>query len=122
MSFSDNTLSHIKLYFEAIWRELIETEYIHHPKEISLGSKIANYLPDDFKAYNTDDDGQVKVARSTSKYCYIKRFRECEWYISPTDNPQLMATLANSMKSAISEALKMIAEMEKNPDYPWKKD
>lgn len=107
------TPDHIQPYFDAIWRELRETEYIRFPREISLGSKVANYLPEHFKAYKTDDDDQCRVARSTSKYCYIKRFRDCEWYVSPTDNYQLMAKRTDSMENAISVALKMINETKR---------
>lgn len=103
--------NHIKPYFDKIWQELKETNYIRHPKEIRIGSKVANYLPDGYKAYKTDNDDQCRVARNTHKYCYIKRFRDCEWYVSPTDNYQLMAKQTDSMKTAISEALKMINEM-----------
>ncbi len=119
LSFSDFTPDHIKPYFDKIWQELRETGYINHPREISLGSKIAARLPEHFKAYKTDDEDQCKVARSTTKYCYIKRYRDCEWYVSPTDNSQLMAKRADSMKGGISEALKMIAEMISNPNHPW---
>lgn len=104
------TPSQIKPYFDAIWQALKDTEYIRHPKEIRIGSKVANYLPDGFKAYKTDDDNQCRVARNTQKYCYIKRWRDCEWYVSPTDNYQLMSKKTDSMESAISEALKMINE------------
>ncbi|MEM9272363.1 MAG: hypothetical protein AAGA80_05290 [Cyanobacteria bacterium P01_F01_bin.143] len=107
------TPDQLKPYFDKIWLELEETEYIRFPREISLGSKVANYLPEGFKAYKTDDDDQCRVARNTHKYCYIKRWRDCEWYVSPTDNYQLMSKKTDSMKSAISEALKMINETKR---------
>ncbi len=113
------TPDYVKPYFDYIWQQLEETKYIRFPREISLGSKVANHLPDGFRAYKTGDDSQCKVARSKEKYCYIKRFRDYEWYISPTDNYQLMAKKADSIKGAISEALKMITEMISNPNHPW---
>ena len=111
-SYWEHLPGNIKPYFAYIWQELEETEYIRFPREISLGSKVANYLPEGFKAYKTDDDDQCRVARNTQKYCYIKRWRDCEWYVSPTDNYQLMAKQTDSMKSAISVALKMINEQQ----------
>ncbi|NEO52578.1 MAG: hypothetical protein F6K54_05520 [Okeania sp. SIO3B5] len=112
MSFSCTTPDHIKPYFDKIWQELLETEYIRHPKEIRIGSKVANYLPDGFKAYKTDDDSQCKVARSKEKYCYIKRWRDNEYYTSFSTNWALHPSeKTSSLTEAVRAALRMIAEM-----------
>ncbi|GFZ92302.1 hypothetical protein [Okeania sp. KiyG1] len=112
MSFSCTTPDHIKPYFDKIWQELLDTEYIRHPKEIRIGSKVANYLPDGFKAYKTDDDGQCKVSRSKEKYCYIKRLRDNEYYTSFSINWALHPSeKTSSLTEAVGAALRMIAKM-----------
>lgn len=113
MSFSCTTPDHIKPYFDKIWQELLETEYIRHPKEIRIGSKVANYLPDGYKAYRVDgDDSQCKVARSKDKYCYIKRWRDNEYYTSFSTNWALQPSIkSSSLREAVGAALRMIAEM-----------
>ncbi|NET30212.1 hypothetical protein [Okeania sp. SIO1I7] len=113
MSFSCTTPDHIKPYFDKIWQELLETEYIRHPKEIRIGSKVANYLPDGYKAYRVDgDDNQCKVARSKAKYCYIKRWRDNEYYTSFSTNWALQPSIkSSSLREAVGAALRMIAEM-----------
>ena len=105
----------VQPYFDKIWQELRETEYIRHPKELRLGNKIANFLPDGIKAYRIkDDENQCKVARNKNQFCYIKRFRDCEFYISRTTNSQLMSKRANSLDEAIKIALEMINSQENN--------
>ncbi|MGB3510955.1 MAG: hypothetical protein WBA93_17325 [Microcoleaceae cyanobacterium] len=109
------TPTHVQPYFDKIWRDIQVHEIFRHPKELRLGNKIANFLPDRIKAYRVkSDDNQCKVARNKQKYCYVKRFRDCEYYVSPTANCQLMSKRANSLSEAIKIALEMINSQEKN--------
>ncbi|NER01490.1 MAG: hypothetical protein F6K17_02015 [Okeania sp. SIO3C4] len=107
-SFWNSIPKEIYSYFEAIWRDIRNSDRL--PLEPSLGSKVASYLPLGFKAYGLGggDNNQCRVERSKQKYCYIKRFWDCEYYVSPTENPQLMSKRTDSLHEAISEALKMI--------------
>ena len=109
-SFWSSIPKELNSYFEAIWRYIRNSDRL--PLEPSLGSKVASYLPLGYKAYKAgygdDNRSQCKVERSKKKYCYIKRFRDCEYYVSPTINHQLMSKRVDSLNKAISEALKMI--------------
>lgn len=112
-SFSDFLPDYVQPYFAYIWQELKETGNIDFPKEISLGSKVAARLPDGYKAYRVnDDDAQCKVARSKEKYCYIKKFRDCEYYTSFSTNWGLHPSIRSSSLEEAVAAVEKVLEME----------
>ncbi|NES64224.1 MAG: hypothetical protein F6K24_02615 [Okeania sp. SIO2D1] len=113
-SYWKNLPDHIQSYFDYIWQELEETGYINHPKELRIGNKVANLLPDNFKAYKTDDDDQCRVERSKQKYCYIKRFRDNEYYTSFSTNWALHPSIkSGSLQEAVTAIGKVLELTEK---------
>jgi hypothetical protein len=110
-SYWKNLPDYVKPYFDYIRQELEETNYIRHPQKLRIGNKVANLLPEGFKAYKTDDDDQCKVARSKEKYCYIKRFRDCEYYTSFSTNSGLHPSIKSSSLQEAVEKVEKILEM-----------
>ncbi|NES64068.1 MAG: hypothetical protein F6K24_01795 [Okeania sp. SIO2D1] len=111
-----HTPNHLKPYFDAIWKEIKSKEIFRHPKEISLGSKVANYLPDGYKAYmvKTDCQSQCKIQKNVKQYCYLKRWRDCEYYISASTNFALAPRdIASNLREAVKIALKMINNQQR---------
>lgn len=110
-SFSEHTPDEIQPYFEYIWKELEDTGYINHPQEISLGSKVAARISNDYRIYDTDDENQCQVLRFKDRYCYIKQLRENLYYTSFSDNPILYPSIkSNNLQDAIAaveEVLKL---------------
>lgn len=102
-TFSNNTPDEIQPYFDYIWRELEQTGYINHPKEISIGSKVSARLPVNYNAYETDDENQCRVERFKKIYCYITRYRDTLYYTSFSTNPTLYPFVkSNSLDDAIA--------------------
>ncbi|NEN88463.1 MAG: hypothetical protein F6K48_05800 [Okeania sp. SIO3H1] len=111
-----HTPDHLKPYFDAIWKEIKSKEIFRHPKEISLGSKVANYLPDGYKAYmvKTDCQSQCRIQKNVKQYCYLKRWREQEYYISASTNFALAPReTASNLREAVKIALKMINNQQR---------
>ncbi|NET45377.1 hypothetical protein [Okeania sp. SIO2B3] len=100
---------YLKPYFDAIWKEIQEKEIFRHPKEISLGSKVANYLPWGFKAYKVKGSAgsQCKIQRTIRQYCYLKKCGN-QYYISPTEDWQFIARVTPDLFKAVGIALEMI--------------
>ena len=103
-SFSEHTPDEIQPYFDYVWKEREDSGYINHPKEISLGSKVAARISNDYRVYDTDDDEkQCKVLRFKDRYCYIKQYRETLFYTSFSDNPTLYPSIkSNNLDDAIA--------------------
>ena len=102
-SFSEHTPDEIQSYFDYIWRELEQTGYIDHPQEISLASKVAGRISNDYRVYDTDDEKHCKVLRFKNRFCYIKQYRENLYYTSFSDNPGLYPAIqSNNLDDAIA--------------------
>ena len=102
-SFSEYTPDEIQPYFDYIWKELEDTGLIDYPQEISLGSKIAARISNDYRVYDTDDEKHCKVLRFKDRYCYIKQYRETLYYTSFSDNPTLYPSIkSNNLDDAIA--------------------
>ena len=102
-SFSEHTPDEIQPCFDYIWRELEQTGYINHPQEISLGSKVAARISNDYRVYDTEDEKHCKVLRFKDRYCYIKQYRETLYYTSFSDNPTLYPSIkSNNLDDAIA--------------------
>ena len=108
-SFSEHTPDEIQPYFDYIWKELEDTGFIDHPKEISIGSKVAARLPVNYKAYDTDDYNQCRVERLKERYCYITRYRDTLYSTSFSTNPTLYpAVQSNNLDDAIAAVGKVL--------------
>ena len=102
-SFSGHTPDEIQSYFDYIWRELEQTGYINHPQEISLASKVAARIPNEYRVYDTDDEKHCRVVRFKDRFCYIKQQTENRYYTSFSDNPGLYpAVQSNNLDDAIA--------------------
>ena len=104
-----STPEHLKPYFDAIWEEIKSKEIFRHPKQISLGSKVASYLPWGFKAYKVQGStgSQCKIQRTVRQYCYLKKFGN-QYYVSHTENWQLQARVTPDLFHALKIALQFI--------------
>ena len=100
-TFSDDTPGEIQPYFDYIWKELEQTGYINHPKQISLGYKVASRMSNDYRIDDIDDD-ECQVLK-LDKSCYIKQYRENLYYTSFSTNPGLYPAIqSNNLDDAIA--------------------
>ncbi|NEP80136.1 MAG: hypothetical protein F6K39_19400 [Okeania sp. SIO3B3] len=107
---------YLKPYFDAIWKEIQEGGIFRHPKEISLGSKVASCLPDGYKVYmvNTDCNSQCRIQKSVKEYCYLKHWRDSEYYVSASENFDLAPReIASNLRESVKIALKMISNQQR---------
>ena len=108
-SFSEYTPDEIQPYFDYVWRELEDTGYINYPQEISLGSKVAARISNDYRVYDTDDENQCQVLRFKNRYCYITRYRETLYHTSFSTNPTLYPAIqSNNLDDAIAAVGKVL--------------